>query len=52
MTKEQIDLCVSALYENAVDGRLADLRGDSDFDRAERELRVTFEEWWRRHCHE
>ena len=48
VTEEQIDLCVAALYENAVDVRLAGLRGDSDFDRAERELRMTFEEWSRR----
>lgn len=45
MSKEDVETCVSALYENAVDGRRADALFDSDFDRAETELRTSFEKW-------
>lgn len=47
MTEEDIRLCVDALWDNAIDGRLADLRWGSDFDKAERHLRKSFEYWLR-----
>lgn len=45
MSKDDIKLCAAALYENAIDGRRADAFFDSDFDRAENELPISFEAW-------
>lgn len=45
MSEDEIRLCVDALWDNAVDGRIADSHLDSDFDKAERHLRRSFEAW-------
>ena len=45
MSEDDIALCVDALWDNAIDGRLADLLWDSDFDKAETELRRSFVNW-------
>ena len=42
MSEQDIRLCVDALWDNAVDGRLADKNLDSDLDEAERLLRESF----------
>lgn len=47
MTDDEIQMCIAALYENSIDGRIADAHGGSDFDRAERELCASFEVWLR-----
>lgn len=41
-SSSEIDLAVNALYENCLDGRFADEKWDSDFDKAEEELRKSF----------
>lgn len=45
MSDADIKVCVDALWDNAIDGRRADRLYNSDFDRAERELRESFEAW-------
>lgn len=45
MSEDQIKLCVEALWDNAIDGGIADRHLGSDFDKAERHLRCSFE-WW------
>ncbi|MDE2100784.1 MAG: hypothetical protein KGL39_26295 [Patescibacteria group bacterium] len=45
MKDEEINMCVGALWENAIDGRLADKNLGSDFDEAERRLRQSFVEF-------
>lgn len=47
MTQEEVGICVGALWDNAIDGRLADRLHGSDFDAAERDLRVSFEAFLR-----
>ena len=42
MSELDIRLCVLALYENLMEGMIADLRYQSDFARAEIELEQTF----------
>ena len=42
MVDQDIRLCVNALYENLMDGMIADLRYQSDWDKAEAELEQTF----------
>lgn len=48
MKEEDIRVAVNALWDNAIDGRLADKNLDSDFDEAERLLRAGFEAFLRR----
>lgn len=45
MDDHEYRLCLEALWDNAVDGRFADLKYDSDFDRAEADLDKAFREF-------
>lgn len=47
MSDDEIKLCVDALWDNAVDGRIADRHLGSDFATAERHLKSSFVTWLR-----
>ncbi len=42
MAEHEISLCIEALWDNLMDGGIADRRYGSDFDKAEAELERTF----------
>ena len=45
MDEDMIRLCIAALWENSIDGRLADYRYNSDFSQQEKELTDSFLEY-------
>ncbi len=45
MTDAEVNVCVDALWDNAIDGRFADRHLDSDFDKAEAMLKASFVAW-------